>query len=323
MTSHLGAPVAGKYHPLHNLAEVAIDPDNPNREDVIATAYHELWHSLEFAQTLTEQRLLVELFPGDAAVERFLKEHPLLAARAICVLGQVAAQDPVSAFGLIYVVSKVRAARAGKPAERAFRRFHRWIVKEIRNFEKLPAVERWRQIEREPRTLDEIPFLNEQWGLVVYGPAAERACKASDTFRRHAKHFEDDGYRIDRCHMGALTEELRMAGCFGRLHGPAAAFYDGHAETMSHENRAAYAFGSWGAARKMYKPDATSIFGKGVVTMERFVNGLRGRGFQFVGDIFEHSARGRMAKRLGPASVHQTAAALGGFAASRNGAGGG
>ena len=111
-----------------------------------------------------------------------------------------------------------------------------------------------------------------------------------------------------------------MAGCFGRLHGPAAAFYDGHAETMSHENRAAYAFSSWAVARRVYKPEATSIFGKSVVTLERLVNGLRGRGLQFVDDIFEHAEQGRMWKRLGPASVHQTAAALGGFAASRNGA---
>lgn len=242
-------PVAGKYHPLHNLVEIAIDPKNFSRATGIETAFHEIWHALECAQTPKEQHLLVESFPGDAAVERFLREHPLLAARAIGVLGPAAAQDPVWAFGLVYVVSRLRAGRAAKAAERAFRRFHRWIVKEIRAFEKLPPAERWWQIEREPRALNEIPFLNDQWGLVVYGPAAERACKASNTFKRVAKHFDAGGYRIRRCYMGALTEELRTAGCFGRLHGPAAAFYDGRAERMSHENRAPMplALGQWPA----------------------------------------------------------------------------
>ena len=132
-------PVAGKYHPLHNLVEIAIDPKNFSHATGIETTFHEAWHSLEFTQTLKEQRLLVELFPGDAAVERFLKEYPLLAARAIGVLGPAAAQDPVWAFGLVYVVNRLRAGRAAKAAERAFRRFHRWIVKEIRNFEKTPG----------------------------------------------------------------------------------------------------------------------------------------------------------------------------------------
>ena len=308
MTSHLGTPVAGKYHPLHNLVEIAIDPANFNREDAIAAAYHEAWHSLEFAQTLTEQRLLVESFPGGAAIERFLEEHPKFAAQALAALGPEALQDPAWAFGRAYVASMVCGSAEHRGARRALRRCWLWIVQESDKFEKLAPVERWRRVELRSRDKHEIPFLNDDLALVVYGEAAEQTRLASTTFKRAAEPTRDGGYRIGRGLLGVLREELRLAGYIARLHGPAVAFYDGRAERMSHEERTAYAFGAWGVEYEHRKSESDPILGKAVMALERFGNWRRGRGFQRLEDIFMRARHGGMWKRLDPASAHQTGA---------------
>ena len=311
----------GTYLPLLDLVKVAVDPANVTDEDLIEVASHEHWHSLEFMQMPNEQRLLVEACPGEAAVKRFLKEHPRLAARAIVALGTVAWLDPVRVFGVTYTRCMVFGERAPKEAEHVFRRFWDWIEKEIQIFDELPPIERWRQVERRPRPEVEVPFLNDNHDVAIYGPAAERARQAAPTFKRTAKQSGDGGYWIERCHMAALREELRKAGCVARLHGPAAAFYDGTVERMSHEEYAAYIFSMWAAAREIHKPKRFAMFGAAVVTLDRLINCLHGRGFQCLEDIFERARRSSMSKRSDLKSMYQTEATPDGFVASRNGDG--
>ena len=288
--------LSGRYQPLQNLVQVVVNPALFSRDVSIATTAHEAWHALAFTQMPEEQRLLVGAFPGEAAVKRFLAEHPKIAARAIAALGTQAWQDPVGVFGATYAVRMVRGQRVAKPAEHAFRRFRRWIEKEIDAFEKHSVAERWRQVERNPRAEIEIPFLNDKRGLLVCGPAADRARQASPAFKRIAKRCEDSGYWIERRHGGALREELRKAGYVARVCGPSAAFYDGAGERLDHEDCAAYAFGAW-AIHCGAKPERTPVFGASVVTLERLINCLHGRGFQCLEDIFERARWGSMARR--------------------------
>ena len=158
------------------------------------------------------------------------------------------------------------------------------LEKKIDQFEKLPPAERWRKIQYQLRPGTEIPLLNDNLGLFVYGPSAERARKASPTFRRKARRMKDGGYQIGRDHLGALLRELRAAHCFGRVYGPAAAFYDGRIERMSHEERAATAFCAWAVKRKKREAKAVSLCRKLANTLERAHNAARGRGFQNLED---------------------------------------
>ena len=170
--------------------------------------------------------------------------------------------------------------------------------KKIDKFEKLPPAERRRKIQYQPRPGTEIPLLNDNRGLFVYGSSAERARKASPTFRRKARRMKDGGYRIGRDHLGALLREFRAAHCFGRVYGPAAAFCDGRIERISHEERAAIAFGAWAVKRKKREAKAVSFWRKLSNTLERAHNAARGRGFQTLEDIFERAWSGRMAQRF-------------------------
>ena len=105
--------ITGRYLPLQDLIQVVVDPARFSPDVSIETTYHKIWHVLEFTQTPEEQRLLVEACPGEAAVDRFLKEYPQLATRAIGVLGPAAAQDPDCVFGLVYVATRLRAVQSG------------------------------------------------------------------------------------------------------------------------------------------------------------------------------------------------------------------
>lgn len=301
-------PAAGENQPLHDLIQVANDPASISREQVIAIAYTEVWHSLAFAQTLPEQRLLAECFPSDVAVERFLEEHPRLAGRAHGVLGPESKQDPTGEFGKRYVATMVCGNAAPWEAERAFRRCWLWLMREVDKFEKLAPVERWRWVELKCRGEKEIPFLNEGLALVVYGEAAEQARLASTTFDRVADKVADGGCWIDRGLLGTLQEELRQAGYLASLHGPAAAFYDGRTERISHEERTAYAFAAWGVMHEQRMVRSDPILGKVLMALERLDNWRRGRGFQRLEDIFMRARHGWMAKRLDPAPGHRTVA---------------
>ena len=206
-----------------------------------------------------------------------------------------------------YVAWRMHRKRFSPATERAFRYFQRWIEKEIDQFEKLPPAKRWQKIECQSRPESEIPFLNDSRGLFVFGPFAERARQASITFKRKARGVGNGGYRIGRRHIGPLTRELRAAGCYGRLYGLDAAFFDGNVERISHRERAANAFGEWACKRMMREPKDVSICREISNTLERSHNALRGRGFKHVEDIFEHAWTGRMAQRFGPAKSRRNA----------------
>ena len=275
-------------------------------------------------QTPTDQVHLVSMLPGESAMEGFLDAFPRLGGPALAEIGPDAQEDPTGAFGAAYVASVARGERQGPAVERAIRHAQRWIAKDIKTFNALPPAERWRQVVSQDLPKEEIPLLNDNRGLAIYGEAAARARAASPTFKLLARRTADGGFRIGRRQIGRLSRELRAAGCYARVHGPATAFAGygaeraaGRPERMTHEERAAYAFGAWALKRETYKPELESIFSKVFAAVERLGNALRGRGIQRPEDIFERAWQGRMAERYGKQAARQADAALAGLSANR------